>query len=194
MENLNYIRMELSKTQSLINRVLANTELLNRIDQSVQLIVETLGNQGKVLLAGNGGSAADAQHFAGELVSRFNYDRPALAAIALTTDTSILTAVGNDYGYQHVFSRQIEAIGQSKDVLIAYTTSGKSPNILTALATASNQGMKTIVFTGQYTQELKALSTILIDVPSIETPKIQELHETIGHIICGLVETSIFPK
>lgn len=194
MENLNYIRMELSKTQSLINRVLANTELLNRIDQSVQLIVETLGNQGKVLLAGNGGSAADAQHFAGELVSRFNYDRPALAAIALTTDTSILTAVGNDYGYQHVFSRQIEAIGQSKDVLMAYTTSGKSPNILAALATASNQGMKTIVFTGQYTQELNALSTILIDVPSIETPKIQELHETIGHIICGLVETSIFPK
>ena len=147
----------------------------------------------KVLLAGNGGSAADSQHIAGELVSRFMFDRPGLPAIALTTDTSIITAIGNDYGYESLFSRQIQALGKSGDIFIAYSTSGKSPNILNALVEAK-VGIKSIGLTGNKKAEMNNLCDIVLEVPSADTPKIQEGHLVIGHIICGIIENNIFGK
>jgi D-sedoheptulose 7-phosphate isomerase len=145
-----------------------------------------------VLFAGNGGSAADAQHLAAEFVSRFAFERPGLSAIALTTDTSILTAVGNDYGYEAIFSRQIEANGAQGDVFIAISTSGKSPNILKGLRTAGEMGLVTVGLSGQSGGEMHELCEFIILVPSTETPKIQEFHIIIGHIICGLVEKSLY--
>jgi D-sedoheptulose 7-phosphate isomerase len=147
----------------------------------------------KVMLAGNGGSAADAQHIAGEFMRRFNYDRPGLSAIALTTDTSILTAIGNDYGYEKLFSRQIQALGREGDVLFGITTSGRSPNILVAFEQARAMGILTVAFTAE-TAEFSRCVDFCVNVPSKSTPKIQEVHITIGHIICGLVEAAIFPK
>ena len=143
-------------------------------------------------MAGNGGSAADAQHIAGELVSRFAFDRPGLPAIALTTDTSILTAVGNDYGYEKLFSRQVQAHGRNGDVLIVYSTSGRSPNILHALDEARASGLICVGFTGNQGGPMLELCDYLLEVPSSETPKIQEGHLMLGHILCGLVENALF--
>ena len=148
----------------------------------------------KILLAGNGGSAADSQHIAGELVSRFAFDRPGLAAIALTTDTSILTAIGNDYGYECLFSRQIQALGEDGDIFIAYSTSGKSPNILKAITEAKDRGIYTIGLTGNRKAEMNDICDIILEVPSSDTPKIQEGHLIIGHILCGIIENKIFGK
>jgi D-sedoheptulose 7-phosphate isomerase len=146
----------------------------------------------KILFAGNGGSAADAQHWAGELVSRFNYDRPGLPGIALTTDTSILTAIGNDYGYEHVFARQIEALGVNGDVLYALSTSGNSKNILRGIEAARAAGLKVIGFTGNSGGAMAGQCTICLRMPSAETPKIQEGHEILGHLICGMIEREMF--
>jgi D-sedoheptulose 7-phosphate isomerase len=148
----------------------------------------------KILFAGNGGSAADAQHWAGELVSRFYYDRPGLPAIALTTDTSILTAIGNDYGYDHTFSRQIEALGQEGDVFVALSTSGRSPNILRAVDAARQRGLKVIGFTGRKGGDLVERCDICFRVPADLTPRIQEGHEFLGHLLCSLIESRMFPK
>jgi D-sedoheptulose 7-phosphate isomerase len=147
----------------------------------------------KVLLAGNGGSAADCQHIAGEFVGRFKKERKALPAIALSTDTSILTALLNDYGPEIIFSRQVEALGAEGDVLIAFSTSGSSPNILKAAAAARAKGMKVIGFTGSKGAKLKAKSDVCITAASDDTPRIQECHTTAAHIICGLVEDALFP-
>lgn len=149
-------------------------------------------NQRKILIAGNGGSAADAQHFAGELVSRFYFDRPALAAIALTTDTSVLTAVGNDYGYEDVFSRQIQALGVAGDVFIAISTSGNSPNILKALAQARQQELTTIGLTGRSGGKMKAMCDICLCAPSDSTPRIQECHLVLEHALCACIEEELF--
>jgi D-sedoheptulose 7-phosphate isomerase len=146
------------------------------------------------LFCGNGGSAADAQHWAGELVSRFNYDRPGLAAIALTTDTSILTAIGNDYGYERLFAHQVEALGVTGDVLIAISTSGNSPNIVVALEAARARGITSIGFTGEAGGKMAALCDICLRIPSSSTPRIQEGHEVLGHAICGMIEAAIFPR
>jgi D-sedoheptulose 7-phosphate isomerase len=146
----------------------------------------------KILIAGNGGSAADAQHFAGELVSRFYFDRPALAAIALTTDTSILTAVGNDYGYESIFSRQIQALGTVGDVFIAISTSGNSLNILNALQQAKQQGLTTIGLTGRTGGKMKPLCDICLCAPSDSTPRIQECHMVLEHILCACIEEELF--
>jgi D-sedoheptulose 7-phosphate isomerase len=154
--------------------------------------IASLRNGGKILFAGNGGSAADAQHMAAELVSRFNFDRAALAGLALTTDTSILTAVGNDYGYEKLFARQISAMGRQGDVFIGISTSGKSPNILLALEQARRQGIVTVGFTGLAGGAMAPLCDHCIRIPSAETPKIQEGHIVLGHILCGLVENAIF--
>lgn len=154
--------------------------------------IQSLQQGGKVLLAGNGGSAADAQHIAGELVSRFNFDRPGLAAVALTTDTSILTAIGNDYGYEQLFARQVQALGRSGDAFIAYSTSGKSPNILHALKVARAAGLVCIGFTGSRDATMPGLCHHTLAVPSTETPKIQEGHLVLGHILCGLIESALF--
>ncbi len=149
---------------------------------------------GKLLLAGNGGSAADAQHIAGEFVSRFAFDRPGLPAIALTTDTSILTAIGNDYGFEKLFARQVQALGNKGDVFIAYSTSGKSPNILAALAEARARGLVTVGLTGARQGPMHELCEHLLAVPSTDTPKIQEGHLVLGHTLCGLVESALFRK
>jgi D-sedoheptulose 7-phosphate isomerase len=168
--------------------------LLDCVAAAAEACVAALGAGGKILLAGNGGSAADAQHIAGELVSRFAFDRPGLPAVALTTDTSILTAIGNDYGYAELFARQIQALGRAGDVLLAYSTSGQSPNIIRALEAARHTGVKTIGLTGSRGGEMVALCDICIEVPSPHTPKIQEGHLVIGHILCGLIEDAIFGK
>jgi D-sedoheptulose 7-phosphate isomerase len=146
----------------------------------------------RILLAGNGGSAADAQHIAAELVGRYAFDRSGLPAIALTTDSSMLTAIGNDYGYEAVFKRQLEANGSAGDVFIGISTSGKSANILTVLRRARDLGIKTVGLAGQDAAEMRPLCDYCLQVPSSSTPRIQEAHIMIGHIICGLVEEALF--
>jgi D-sedoheptulose 7-phosphate isomerase len=191
---IHFIEKELAKLATLIADIQADKALLNQVVECAEIIVDTLRKGGKVLIAGNGGSAADAQHIAGEFVSRFNYDRPGLAAIALTTDTSILTAIGNDYGYERLFSRQVQALGREGDVFIGITTSGNSANVLEALKTAKDAGLKTIGFTGSTGGKMAGICDITLRMPSPETPKIQEGHIAIGHIICGLVEAAMFPR
>jgi D-sedoheptulose 7-phosphate isomerase len=171
---------------------LNNPEQMAILVNVVKFCVEAYRRGNKILIAGNGGSAADAQHFAGELVSRFNFDRPPLAAIALTTDTSILTAIGNDYGYEKIFSRQIEAIGQSGDVFIGITTSGKSTNILNAFKRAKECGLNTIGLFGASQIKSPEFVDFAINVPSSQTPLIQESHLSIEHIICSAIEIIIF--
>ncbi|MCW8085834.1 D-sedoheptulose 7-phosphate isomerase [Roseococcus sp. MDT2-1-1] len=164
--------------------------------QAASLVAASLRAGGKLLICGNGGSAADAQHWAGELVSRFHYDRPGLAAIALTTDSSILTAIGNDYGYECLFARQVEALGRAGDVLFAITTSGRSPNVLRAVEAARAAGLVTVGFTGNGpgATEIASRCELCLQVPSALTPRIQEGHEVLGHAVCGLVEAEIFPR
>ena len=156
--------------------------------------IAALRQGNKILFAGNGGSAADAQHLAGELVSRFNYDRPGLPAFSLSTDTSVLTAIGNDYGYERLFARQIEAIGHVGDILFAISTSGRSPNILNAVRVAREKGLVTIGLTGRGGGELSGLCDHCLRTPSDLTPRIQEGHIAIGHTICYLIEQQLFPK
>lgn len=191
---IEFIERELSKLAALIAAIQADKQLLAQVEQTATLIVDTLNAGGKVLLAGNGGSAADAQHIAAEFVSRFHYDRPGLAAIALTTDTSILTAIGNDYGYERLFARQVQALGRKGDVFIGISTSGNSGNVLEALQVARSMGLTTVGFAGQTGGKMVESCDLLLRMPSKETPKIQEGHIAIGHIICGLVEATIFPK
>lgn len=155
--------------------------------------IEALRRGNKILFAGNGGSAADAQHLAGELVSRFNYDRPGLPAFALTTDTSVLTAIGNDYGYEHLFARQIEAVGVQGDVFIGISTSGRSPNVLNALRKAREKGLVTVGFTGRRGGDMPPLCDHCLQVPSDATPRIQEGHISLGHTLCHLIENALFP-
>lgn len=147
----------------------------------------------KILFAGNGGSAADAQHLAGELVSRFNYDRPGLPAFSLSTDTSVLTAIGNDYGYEHLFARQLEAVGNAGDVFIGISTSGRSPNIIKALQVARAKGLLTVGLTGRGGGLMPELCDHCLRVPSDLTPRIQEGHIAMGHSICQLIESQLFP-
>jgi len=157
-----------------------------------QVIVGALEANHKVLFAGNGGSAADSQHMAGEFVSRFMFDRPALPAIALTTDSSILTAIGNDYGYEQVFSRQVSALGQPGDVLFVYSTSGNSANVVAALTLAREKGMITVGLTGASGGRMNDYCDHLIRIPSSCVPRIQEGHLLVGHTVCELVEAHIF--
>lgn len=187
-----YITAQIQETQHVMAGMLADVALLARVEAAAEACITALRNGGKVLLAGNGGSAADAQHIAGEFVSRFAFDRPGLPAIALTTDTSILTAIGNDYGYDKLFARQVQAHAHKGDVFIAYSTSGKSPNVIAALQEANNRGVVCIGMTGNRGGPMKELCDHYLDVPSGDTPKIQEGHAVLGHILCGLVERAIF--
>ncbi|MFH0748508.1 MAG: D-sedoheptulose 7-phosphate isomerase [Candidatus Bathyarchaeota archaeon] len=170
------------------------SHLPTKIVEASELIIETYQNGGKLLIFGNGGSAADAQHMACELIGHFLRERQGLPAIALTTDSSILTALSNDFGFKNVFSRQIEALTNKNDVVIAISTSGKSQNILEAINVAKIRGVKTIGLTGESGGDLSNLVDILIKVPSLNTPRIQEAHITIIHIICYLVEQGLFGK
>ncbi len=183
---------QLHESFEMHQNMLSNAEIEEAFRASFTVCVSAFRGQRKLLIAGNGGSAADAQHFAGELVSRFYFDRPALAAIALTTDTSVLTAIGNDYGYEDVFSRQIQAFGQPGDVFIAISTSGNSPNIIKAIAQARALGMSVIGLTGQGGGAMKPLCDICFCVPSNSTPRIQEGHLLIEHTLCACIEEELF--
>lgn len=165
---------------------------MEEIEKAAEACIHSLQRGGKILIAGNGGSAAQASHTAGELMGRFAFDRPGLPAIALTTDTSVLTAIGNDYGYEHVFSRQVQAHGKIGDVFIGYSTSGHSPNILRALKEARACGLVCIGFKGSLPGPMRELCDVLVEVQSTETPKIQEEHMVLSHILCGLIEKALF--
>lgn len=160
---------------------------------AARLVAGQLRQGNKLLLCGNGGSAADAQHWACELAGRFLHERPGLAALALTTDGSTLTAIANDYGYDRVFARQVEALGRPGDVLFALSTSGRSANILAAIEAARRQDLRTVGFTGIASEAMAPLCDILLCVPSAETPRIQEAHEVLGHAICAMVEAALLP-
>jgi D-sedoheptulose 7-phosphate isomerase len=188
------IVVEFDKTVSLLQQMSRDDALHDQILRALDISVQALKRGNKLLFAGNGGSAADAQHWAGELVSRFYYDRPGLPGIALTTDTSILTAIGNDYGYDYVFARQVEALGQQGDVLYAISTSGNSRNIVRAIEAARAKGMQVIGFTGQGGGQMAELCDLCFRVPSGETPRIQEGHEALGHMLCALIEAEMFPR
>lgn len=172
--------------------ILKDKSLLDSIQKACDIIVECYRNENKVLLCGNGGSAADAQHIASELSGRFYLDRPSLSAEAMHVNTSYLTAVANDYSFEHVYARYLQGIGKSGDVLIGISTSGNSENILQALQQAKISGIKTISFTGKTGGKMKEFSDVLINIPSSNTPRIQELHIVIGHIICEFVENKLF--
>lgn len=162
-----------------------------QIAEAATLIVAALRAGGKLITFGNGGSAADAQHFAAELIGRYRLERRALPAIALTTDTSALTAIANDYGFERVFSRQLEAMGELGDAVVAFSTSGESANVLQALECARGRGMRTIGLSGKTGGKMRALVDVCVCVPSDSTPRIQEAHTLISHIICGAVENAI---
>lgn len=174
--------------------LLDNEELLESIKGASEACIKALKNGKKLMFAGNGGSAADAQHLAAELVSRFGFDRPGIAAIALTTDTSVITAVSNDYSFDMLFSRQIESIGSKGDVFLALSTSGNSKNIIEGLKTAREKGLSTIGITGSSGGKMADLCDIIIKIPSDETPRIQEATILTGHILCYEIENSLFGK
>ncbi len=182
----------LRRSRDAIERAAGEREFVAAVLAIADRIARALKDGGKVLFAGNGGSAADAPHIAAELVGRFTTDRAPLAAIALTTDTSILTAVGNDYGFDQVFERQVRALGRKGDVFVGITTSGRSANILSALKAARETGLVTIGFTGAKGASLRPLCDLLLTVPSEETALIQQVHITAAHAICGLVERELF--
>ena len=188
------IRDSILLSAQVLHRMADDAVTCGTIAAIVDMSVEALLRGNKLLLCGNGGSAADAQHWAGELVSRFNYDRPGLAAIALTTDSSILTAIGNDYGYDYSFARQVEAIGRPGDVLFAISTSGRSRNVLAALEAAKAKGMPTAGFTSETGGDMLALCDHCLCAPASRTPLVQEAHEVAGHVICAMIERRIFPR
>lgn len=171
-----------------VKKGLCNNKYLNKIIELAEAIVEAIRADGKVILFGNGGSAADAQHIAGELIGRFRNERNALPAISLTTDTSVITCIGNDYGFDNIFARQIESLGKREDIAIGISTSGNSPNVLKAIKAARAKGLKTAGLTGARGGRLDKMADIVIAVPSKDTPRIQEAHITIGHILCEIVE------
>ncbi len=174
--------------------ILNDPSLLEVLGTAIQKIIDCYRHKGKVLFCGNGGSAADAQHLAAELSGRFFYDRPPLQAEALHVNTSFLTAVANDYSFEYAFARMVEAWGQKNDILVALSTSGNSPNITRAVESAKKKGMLVIGMTGKGGGALNSLCDLILRVPSEITPRIQESHILLGHIICEQVEKTLFPK
>ena len=189
-----FIKQQIKKSIEAKNLILQDESLITIIAKAADKATEVYRKGKRIFTAGNGGSAADAQHIAGEFVSRFYFDRPGLPAQALTTDTSILTAIGNDYGYENLFSRQVQANGSKGDMLIAISTSGNSPNIIKAVQEAERIGITTVGLTGSKPCRMDDLCNFCIKVPSEETPVIQESHIMIGHIICAIVEEKIFKE
>lgn len=188
---MDYIKSQILRSIEATQTILEDVVFLDKIKKIAEMIVECYKNNGKVLFAGNGGSASDCEHLACELVSKMNLDRQALNAISLTTNTSILTAISNDFGFENVFSRQIEALGVSGDIFIAISTSGNSKNIIKTLEQAKKQGLVTVGFTGESICLMDNLCDVLLKVPSNCTPTIQEVHILLGHIICGIVEENL---
>jgi D-sedoheptulose 7-phosphate isomerase len=185
------IAAHLALSRDALERASGDASQLNAARKIAEVIAAALRGGNKLLIAGNGGSAADAQHIAAEIVGRYKKDRPAYAAIALTTDTSALTAIGNDYGFEHVFARQVEALGRRGDVLLALTTSGRSPNILSCLTAARHHGLATVGFTGVKGAALSALCDHLLVAPSDDTAVIQQIHLTFAHGICEVIEQTL---
>lgn len=188
------VAAEIQKTREVIDSILADDKLRDDVEYVASACIKALRNGKKIMFCGNGGSAADSQHLAAELVSRLNFDRPGLGAIALTVDTSALTAVGNDYGFDNIFSRQIEALGQPNDVLIVISTSGNSANILKAIKSARARQITVIGMTGQSGGKMSGsgMCDLLLKIPSFSTQKIQECHIMLGHIFCGMIEERMF--
>ena len=182
------IKNRIQDSIDLKKKILSNSYLIGNLNKSIKVIVKCIRQEGKIMIAGNGGSAADAQHFAGELVGKFLIKRKALPAIALTTDTSIITSLSNDISYDIIFQRQLEAISKNDDVFIGLSTSGNSKNIIEAMKYCRENGIITIGITGETGGKMKELSDLLINVPSNETQRIQESHLMIYHIICEFVE------
>lgn len=188
------IRESIEQSIAVKQAILGDEDFMHRIEQAANIMTASLKAGGKIHFCGNGGSAADAQHLAAELSGRFYYDRPPLNAEALHCNSSYLTAVGNDYGYEHIFARMMQASAHRGDVLVGISTSGNSENILRAYEVCDKMGITTISMTGETGGKMKELSTLLLNVPSTDTPRIQESHIMIGHILCELIESSIFPK
>lgn len=186
------IRDQIAASIAVKQVILANENLINQIEKIAADCVQCLRAGGKVIFAGNGGSFADAQHLSAEFISRFMFDRAPLASLVLGANNSAISAIGNDYGYERVFARELEGVARSGDVFIPITTSGNSCNILVAVEQARKQGLTTFAFTGEGGGKLASLCDCLC-VPSHETARIQECHIMIGHIVCGLVEATIFP-
>jgi D-sedoheptulose 7-phosphate isomerase len=186
------VRKSIAASIAVKERLLSSAEVVATVAKVSEILVAALKQGNKPLLFGNGGSAADAQHIAAELVGRFAFDRPALPALALSVNSSCVTAIGNDYGFEQAFARQIEALGRPGDVAIGISTSGNSPNVLRAMAVAKKMGLHTIALTGSTGGKLRSAVDHCICVPSDETPRIQECHILIGHIISELVEQTIF--
>jgi D-sedoheptulose 7-phosphate isomerase len=191
---ISFIQNKIKTSVDLKTSLISNDAILHAIEKSVNVIVDTYKHDGKVLWCGNGGSAADAQHLAAELSGRFYYDRPPLFAEALHVNTSYTTAVANDYSYDVIYSRLVKAMGRKGDVLIGLSTSGNSGNVVKAFEEARALGITTIGFTGETGGKMKAVSDILINIPSTDTPRIQECHMLLGHTICELVEMALYPK
>lgn len=187
------IKTQISDSSEVKRQLLSDEKVLNAIADAARICIEAYRNGKKTMFAGNGGSAADAQHLAGEFVSKFYFDRPGLPSIALTTDTSILTAIGNDYGFERLFARQVQAQGNEGDVFIGISTSGNSQNIVEAHAECKRKGIFTIAMTGSKPCKMDNFD-LVIKVPSESTPRIQECQTLIGHIICCIVEEEIFGK
>ncbi|GAB6120613.1 D-sedoheptulose-7-phosphate isomerase [Dysgonomonas termitidis] len=192
MDTKDIIIGQIENSISVKEAILTDITLLKNIQDAAGMITDAYKQGGKTLLAGNGGSAADAQHIAGEFVSRFYFDRPGIPSIALSTDTSILTAIGNDYGFDRLFERQVQAHAQAADVFIGITTSGNSENIVRALMACKEKGIKSVILTGKRGGRVSEICDICLKVPSDETPRIQESHILIGHIICCIVEEELF--
>lgn len=190
---MNAIINYLTQSRDAVQAAIDDPAFCNTIEAIVELTADALGNGRKLLLAGNGGSAGDAQHIAGEFIGRLNYDRAPTAALALTTDTSVLTALANDYGYERVFERQILGLGAAGDVFVAISTSGRSPNILRAIDAARDKGLAVVGMTGRSGGEMAGRCDLCLHAPSDSTQLIQQIHITAGHIICGLVEARLFP-
>jgi len=193
-DQINRIQRIVSASVDVKQKVLADVSLLARVNEATQLMIETFQESGSVYWCGNGGSAADAQHLAAELSGRFYFDRAPLSSEALHVNTSYLTAVANDYSYNDIYGRYIKGMGKDTDVLVGISTSGNSENVVRAMEEGKKLGMKIVAFTGEGGGKMKDLADVCINVPSIDTPRIQESHIMIGHIICEIIEDTLFER
>ena len=187
-----YIKNQIKDSYETKKAIYENDILLDKIEKLSRLCVELYRGKNKTILAGNGGSAADSQHIAAELVGRYGFDRPSIPSLALTTDTSNLTAIGNDYGYDKIFSRQLEGMGQDGDIFIGISTSGNSQNLINAFKVAKEKNILTVALVGKDGGKMAQMADIALIVPSNSTPRIQESHILIGHILCDIIEKEIF--
>lgn len=191
---MNFIDSYLDESLAALSAFRGEPQHRRVLSEMAEVILAALRRDKKLLVCGNGGSAGDAQHIAGEFVSRLMYDRAPLAAVALTTDSSVLTATGNDYGFEHVFERQVQGLGRRGDVLLGISTSGRSPNVLRAFAAARERGLATLGFTGALGDAMAPCCDLVLKAPSADTAIIQQIHIVAAHIVCALVERGMFPR